>query len=111
MRGYQFSRFNPNEGGKTKFDQLLDIFLQLINYTSGDVSEALSWLNELDKQYGLTDDEYGMGDFLEELRDKGYIADDTEKGEIKITPKSEQTIRKKAWKRFSEKLRKQKIRL
>jgi len=42
-------------------------------HTSGDVSEALAWLTELDKEYGLTDEEYGMADFIQDLIDKGYI--------------------------------------
>ncbi len=75
--------------------------MQLLTYTSGDVSEALEWLNELDKQYQLTDQDYGMGDFIEDLKQKGYITEDEQRGEIKITPKTEQGIRKKAWKRSS----------
>ena len=54
MIGFQFSNFKPGEG-KSKFEQLLDLFMQLLTYTSGDVSEALQWLNELDKEYELTD--------------------------------------------------------
>ncbi len=53
MRGFHFSKFDPAEG-KSKFEQLLDLFMQLLTYTSGDVSEAMQWLNELDKQYELT---------------------------------------------------------
>ncbi|MEL7021211.1 MAG: VWA domain-containing protein, partial [Bacteroidota bacterium] len=33
----------------------------------------LSWLNEVDKRYKLTDNEYGMGDFIQDLIDKGLI--------------------------------------
>ena len=95
MRGYHFSKFDINEGGKSPFDKLMDIFLQLLTYTSGDVYEALQWLNELDKEYKLTDDDYGMGDFVEDLKDKGYITEDHQNGEIKITSKTEQGIRKK----------------
>ena len=43
-------------------------------HTSGDVSEALSWLTQLDQKYGLTDDEYGMSDFIQDLIDKGFIS-------------------------------------
>ena len=42
-------------------------------YTSGNVSEALSWLTELDKEYKLTTADYGMADFIQDLIDKGYI--------------------------------------
>jgi len=73
MRGIQFTRFNPDDNKKPPFQKLLDLFTQLLTYTSGDVSEALQWLTELDKEYNLTNQEYGIGDFIQELRDKGYM--------------------------------------
>ena len=82
MVGYRFSEYIPEEqedGKKAKFDQLLDIFNQLITMTAGNVSEALAWLTQLDKQYNLTDDSYGIADFIEDLKAKGYIKE--EKGE------------------------------
>src|SRR5215216_372265 len=108
MRGFHFTKFDPNEDGKSRFDQLLDLFMQLLTYTSGDVGETMQWLNELDKKYDLTDDEYGMGDFLDDLKQKGYITDDNERGEIKITPKTEQGIRKKSLEEIFGKLKKTK---
>lgn len=108
MKGFHFSRFDPNENAKTKFEQLLNIFMQLLTYTNGDVAEALQWMNQLDKEYGLTDDEYGMGDFLEELREKGYIDENKQTGEIKITPKTEQGIRQKSLEEIFGKLKKTK---
>lgn len=106
MRFHNFSKFDPNENQKSKFDQLLDIFMQLLTYTSGDVGEALSWLTELDKQYELTNEEYGLGDFIEDLKEKGYIDSDHQKGEIKITPKTEQGIRKRSLEEIFGKLKK-----
>ncbi|HTG57316.1 MAG TPA: VWA domain-containing protein, partial [Niabella sp.] len=106
MRGFHFSKFDSSQEGKTPFEKLLDIFMQLLTYTSGDVSEALEWLNELDKQYQLTDQDYGIGDFIEDLKQKGYITDDEQRGEIKITPKTEQGIRKKSLEEIFGKLKK-----
>ena len=108
MQGFHFTRFDPNADGKTSFEQLLDLFMQLLTYTSGDVGEALQWLNELDKQYELTNDEYGMGDFIDDLKQKGYITDDNQAGEIKITPKTEQGIRKRSLEEIFGKLKKSK---
>ena len=108
MKGFQFSGFDPNKQAKTKFEQLLDLFMQLLTYTSGDVAEALQWLNELDRQYELTTDEYGMGDFVDDLKDKGYITEDEGKSEIKITPKTEQGIRKRSLEEIFGKLKKTK---
>src|SRR5438552_17600010 len=96
MKGYLFSKYDPNQQSKSKFDQLMDLFLQLLTYTSGDVNEALQWLNELDKEYKFTGEEYGMGDFIDDLKDKGYIDENKQTGEINITPKTEQGIRKRS---------------
>ena len=108
MLGHRFLKFDPNEDGKSKFDQLLDLFMQMLSYTNGDVSEALGWMNELDKKFQLTSDEYGMGDFIEDLKDKGYISEDQQSGEIKITPKTEQGIRKRSLEEIFGKLKKTK---
>src|SRR5260221_13692385 len=108
MKGFHFTKYDPNSEGKSKFEQLLDLFMQLLTYTSGDVAEAMQWLNELDKQYELTNDEYGMGDFIDELKEKGYITEDNQKGQIKITPKTEQGIRKKSLEEIFGRLKKTK---
>ncbi len=108
MIGFHFTKFDPNQQGKSKFDQMLDLFMQLLNYTNGDVGEALQWMNQLDKEYKLTDDEYGMGDFIDDLKDKGYIDENKQTGEIKITPKTEQGIRKRSLEEIFGKLKKTK---
>jgi uncharacterized protein with von Willebrand factor type A (vWA) domain len=108
MKGHYFSKFDPDKEGKTQFEQLMDMFLQLLTYTSGDVNEALQWLNELDKEYAFTNDEYGMGDFIDDLKDKGYIDENKQTGEIKITPKTEQGIRKRSLEEIFGKLKKTK---
>ncbi|MEL6945515.1 MAG: VWA domain-containing protein, partial [Bacteroidota bacterium] len=72
MLGWRFSEYVPGQEGSI-FDRLLKLFQELLIYTSGDVSEALSWLTQLDKQYGLTNEQYGMADFIQDLIDKGYI--------------------------------------
>ncbi|MDQ8004618.1 MAG: hypothetical protein REI64_07430 [Pedobacter sp.] len=104
MKGYQFSKFLPNELPKGGFDELLKLFTQLLNYTAGDAGEALAWMNELDKQYKFTNKDYGMGDFIEDLKEKGCISE--ENGETKITAKTEQTIRKSALEEIFGKLKK-----
>ena len=84
MNLFHFSKYDPNEQGKSPFETLLNLFLQLLTYTNGDFNEAMQWMNELDKEYKLTNNEYGMGDFIEDLKEKGYIDDKNEKREIKI---------------------------
>lgn len=106
MKGFRFSNFDPRSSGKTTFEQLMDLFMQLLNYTSGDATEALNWLTQLDKKYQLTNEEYGMGDFIEDLKEKGYLDENKANGEIKITPKTEQGIRKRSLEEIFGKLKK-----
>lgn len=106
MKGFHFSNFDPNDQNKTTFEKLLDLFMQLLTYTSGDVSEALNWLTQLDKKYQLTNEEYGLGDFIDELKEKGYLDENNQNGEIKITPKTEQGIRKRSLEEIFGKLKK-----
>ncbi|HSD64760.1 MAG TPA: hypothetical protein VLB50_13240 [Ignavibacteriaceae bacterium] len=106
MLGHRFTEFIPGNSGSGRFDELLKIFLQLLTITSGDVTEALSWMNDLDKKYNLTNNEYGMGDFINELKDKNYIEDDQDKNIFIITSKSEQSIRKQSLEEIFGKLKK-----
>jgi uncharacterized protein with von Willebrand factor type A (vWA) domain len=108
MIGNRFIQFNSNENSKSKFDDLLNVLTQLLTYTSGDFDEAISWMNELDKQYKLTDDNYGMGDFLEELKEKGYVKENPLNGDIKISSKMEQGIRQSSLDEIFGKLKKTK---
>ena len=105
MRGYGFSKNIPKQIPKGGFDELLKLFLDLLNYTSGDAGEALAWMNELDKQYNVTNDQYGMGDFIDELKQKGYLDENNESGEFKITAKTEQSIRQSALEEIFGKLK------
>ncbi len=106
MQGFRFSKYTPNSEAKSKFEQMLDIFMQLLQYTAGDAYEALQWMNQLDQEHHFTDDEYGMGDFIEELKNKGYIKDNPTDGNMAITSKTEQTIRKKSLEEIFGKLKK-----
>jgi uncharacterized protein with von Willebrand factor type A (vWA) domain len=49
-----------------------------------------------------------MGDFIEELKEKGYIQENTVSGEISITSKTEQGIRKRSLEEIFGKLKKTK---
>ncbi|HNP18657.1 MAG TPA: VWA domain-containing protein [Fulvivirga sp.] len=107
MLGHRFTHYIPDpKGFKSDFVKLLDVFLQLLIITAGNVSEALSWLNNVDRQYNLTGDGYGMGDFIDELKDKGYITDENPEGTFKLTGKSEQKIRSSALEEIFGKLKK-----
>jgi Ca-activated chloride channel homolog len=105
MIGFRFSDYKKQD--QTPFEMLFDLFKQLLTYTSGDFNEAISWLTELDKEYKLTDEKYGIGDFIQELKDRGYIKEENpETGSIVITAKTEQAIRQQALEKIFGKLKK-----
>jgi uncharacterized protein with von Willebrand factor type A (vWA) domain len=107
MLGHRFSKFTPPpDQEKSDFERLLKIFMQLVLITAGNVGEALQWLTEVDKQYGLTNDKYGMGDFIEDLKRNGYITDEGPKGEFKLKAKAEQNLRERALEEIFGKLKK-----
>ncbi len=108
MLGYNFSKFNPDENSKSPFDKMLDLFMELLQYTNGDASEALHWMTQLDKEYKLTDKDYGIGDFIEDLKTHGYLKENENDGSFKITGKTEQTIRKRSLDEIFGKLKKAK---
>jgi uncharacterized protein with von Willebrand factor type A (vWA) domain len=91
----------------SKFDELFKLFKQLITHTSGDVEEALDWLKELDKTYELTNKDYTIDDFIDELKKRAYLRDRTDgSGGMSITPKTEQEIRNNALELIFGKLKK-----
>ncbi len=105
--GYIFTPFEAPE--QSPFDKLFDIFSELITHTSGDVDEALDWLNILDKEYSLTSDEYTMDDFIEDLKKKGYLREEIQpdgKGQLAITAKTERVLRKNALDQIFGKIKK-----
>ena len=108
MQGFLFSKYDPGENNKSPFDKLLGVFTEMLQYTNGDAGEALSWLSQLDKQYGLTNKDYGIGDFIEDLKENGYLKENEQDGTFKITPKTEQTIRKRSLEEIFGKLKKAK---
>ncbi|WP_421826440.1 vWA domain-containing protein [Larkinella sp.] len=109
MKGFQFSNYIPPEKKEgSKFDQLFNIFQQLLLMTSGNVEQALAYLNDLDRRYNLTDDQYGIGNFVEEMKEKGYLTEQNEEGTLAMTAKSEQSIRKSALEEIFGKLKRSK---
>jgi len=104
MIGIRFSEYIPQDGNA--FENLLKLFLQLLTMTSGDVAEALNWLTQLDKKYGLTNDEYGMGNFIQDLKDKNYIEEEEPGSVYNITAKTEQSIRRQSLEEIFGKLKK-----
>ncbi len=108
MKGFQFSKYiPPQKAANASFESLNNIFQQLVVMTGGNVSEALNWLTQLDKKYNLTDENYGIGDFIDDLKKKGYIEENEDgSGGMRITAKSEIEIRRSALEEIFGKLKK-----
>ena len=108
LKGWSFSLFK--EKNITPFEKLFEIFKELITYTSGDFDEAMDWLRQLDKEYLLTDEDYTIDDFIEDLLQKGFInaeiSSDGDKTLNKISAKMEKALRKFALKKIFGKIKK-----
>lgn len=107
IRGFVFDKYDAPAA--SPFDKLFEIFKEIITHTSGDLDEALDWLKQLDEEYQLTNDEYTLDDFVEDLKKKGYIREEIDqdgKGSMAITAKTERAIRQQALDQIFGKLKK-----
>ncbi|MFK7847415.1 MAG: VWA domain-containing protein [Rhodothermales bacterium] len=104
---FRFTHWDDQKhgAGLLPFDRLFDVFQQLLQHTAGDAGEALKWMTELDNKYGLTDESMGMGGFIEELKKRGFLKEDQD-GTIKITARTERTIRSRSLEEVFNQLRK-----
>ena len=94
---------------QTPFDKLFEIFKELITHTSGDFDEAIDWLRELDREFKLTTPDYTIDDFIEDLKNKGYIVERVGTGGdagVDISSKLEKALRQHALEQIFGKMRK-----
>jgi len=97
MNGFHFHRYVPDEDKRKPFDRLMPIFIELLNYTSGDANEALDWMEEIDRQNNIFPENYGRNEFEQELKRRGFLQESyNQKGGNGITGKTEQAMRKQA---------------
>ncbi|MDA8692947.1 VWA domain-containing protein [Saprospiraceae bacterium] len=111
MIGWKFSNYRGAEG-RNIFEELLKLFKELLIHTSGDVSEALSWLTAIDNEHNITTPDYGIADFIDELKQKGYIKDKGDGtaggGDYNPTNKMEVSLRRHALDDIFDQLKKSK---
>lgn len=87
----------PRNTREEKFQRMLSLFLELLMKTGGNVSEALRWLAYFDKRHNLTDVTYTMGDFLKDLKARGYISEGNESGAVYVpSAKAQVSIRQRS---------------
>ena len=110
MIGWKFTNHEPSDSDSDPYERLLKIFKDLLVHTSGDVSEALSWLTELDKHYKLTDKDYGIADFVKDLIANGLISQQAANGKLGFAPttKMEIALRRQALDDIFDQLKKSK---
>ncbi len=94
MIGYQFSQFIPKEDDRSPFEKLLEIFLELMVYTSGDVEETFNWMEALDQEHNITTPDYTLDDFRKDLEKRSFIK--TEGSGQKLSGKGEKMIRQRS---------------
>ena len=106
--GLVFSIYKSKK--QTPFEKLFEIFKELITHTSGDFEEAIEWLRELDNEYKLTDENYTIDDFIDDLLKKGFIKEEINQnngsGDKSLTSKTEKLLREHALKQIFGKLKK-----
>ena len=105
--GFVFEPYKTED--QSPFDKLFEIFKELITFTSGDFDETINWMKELDKEYNLTNEDYTIDDFVEDLKKKGHIKqkiDPTGTAETTLSAKTEQALRKKALDQIFGKIKK-----
>ncbi len=114
-KGFTFSKHT--EKAVSDFDRVFGVFKELLTHTSGDIEEAFEWLNTLDNEYNIFNDQYTLENFEEDLKKRGYIKKDIDpdqynsgkgkgKGKNILTAKLESALRDYALNQIFGKLKK-----
>ncbi len=86
-------------GNKKPFDVLWDLFKQLLLIAGGDVDQATKWLKDLDLRYDITkqfENGYSIDQFMEDLKNLGYLNNDENSLDFKMSKKTERILRQDA---------------
>ena len=106
---FEYTAWDDERHGDQRplFEQLNELFQELLQHTAGDADEALEWLTQLDEQYDLTEGhEEGIGDFIEELKRRGYLQESDDGQAVQITARTERALRERALERIFDNLKK-----
>ena len=102
---FRYSRWKPGSmTDEERLQSLMSLFSYLLIQTSGDVDEALSWLQQLAEQYGLFDQSLSFDDLVNKLKEQGLIED--AKDVHILTSKGVQRIRQDALRHVFSSLKK-----
>lgn len=99
--------FNPQQKLQINlYEELFKLFIELISLTGGDVNETVSWMNEIDKQYRITLPLYGIGDFIKDLEERGFLKRERPDLPLKPSSKTDASIRQAAFDSLFGKIKK-----
>ncbi|MBK6354151.1 MAG: hypothetical protein IPF46_12325 [Saprospiraceae bacterium] len=96
MIGSRFTQFTPEEDKRTVFEKLLDLFLEIMVYTAGDVEETFEWMEQIDREHKITTPDYTLEDFRRDLERQAFVLPAADGKGTELGPKSERLIRQKA---------------
>lgn len=106
MLGHRFEKYIEPDDNRSPFEKLLEIFLEIMVHTSGDVEETFRWMELVDQEHQITTPDYTLEDFRNDLEKNGYLSSSTNGKSSKLTGKAEQLIRKKSLDQIFGKLKK-----
>jgi uncharacterized protein with von Willebrand factor type A (vWA) domain len=101
-----YSKWNNEESltDEQRLEKLLSLFSYILIQTNGDVDEAFDWINQLDEKYHFFDEKFSFSDFVDLLKEKGYIDEDN--GIHILKSKGSVRIRQDAFKEIFSSLKK-----
>ncbi len=77
-----------------RLQNLLSLFSYMVTKTSGDVEDALEWLRQIAREYGIFDETMSLEDLIEKLKELGLIEEID--GSLQLTTRGIQRLRKDA---------------
>lgn len=104
-RRFTYSRWRPGaQTDEQRLQSLMSLFSFLVVKTSGDVEEALEWLREIAKRYGVFDEGMSFEDLVQKLKDLGIIEEVN--GVPTMTTRGVQKLRHDALRQIFQNLKK-----
>lgn len=71
---FRYSKWTPeSKTDEQRLESLMSLFSYLMVQSSGDVEEALEFLRQIAREYGLFDESMTMKDLIEKLKEMGII--------------------------------------
>lgn len=89
---FRYTKWTGKELSSLHFDDLLNMFNQLLLKLSGDIDEVLDWMQRMNDEYGIFQHGIDFDDFIDRLEKEGLIKRTADR--FTLTSKGNQRIRK-----------------